>query len=111
MLRLLRHRKVFGVVSGTLRHTGAALFIRVQSFFDSPMDIRTVQHETNRVAETLRRTEMVTDEHVYAAAKTNKQSKNHAESTAYVETYRLLTQIRGRFDDMVTGMFFLPQLD
>ena len=74
-------------------------------------DIRTVQHETNRVAETLRRTEMVTDEHVYAAAKTNKQSKNHAESTAYVETYRLLTQIRGRFDDMVTGMFFLPQLD
>jgi len=68
-------------------------------------DIRTVQHETNRVAETLRRTEMVTDEHVYAAASKNKQSKGQAGNEAYVETYRLLTQIRGRFDEMVSGKF------
>ena len=68
-------------------------------------DIRTMQHETNRVAETLRRTEMVTDEHVYTAASKNKESKGQAANQAYVETYRLLTQIRGRFEDMVTGMF------
>ena len=66
-------------------------------------DIRSLQHETNRVAETLRRTEMITDDHVFTAASKNKSKRGGGDSTAYVETYRLLTQIRQRFEDMVEG--------
>ncbi len=63
-------------------------------------DIRGVQKETNSVAETLRRTELVTDDHVYKAASASKTKGG--DTTAYVQTYRYLTEIRQKFDDMVT---------
>ena len=68
-------------------------------------DIRSMQHETNRVAETLRRTEMITDDHVFKAASNIKNKRGTADGQAYVETYRLLTSIRQRFEDMVEGTF------
>jgi coiled-coil domain-containing protein 22 len=61
-------------------------------------DIRQVQKETNQVGATLARQEQVTDDHVYKAA-----SKEKGKDGAYVKSYKLLTKIRERFDDMVSG--------
>jgi hypothetical protein len=68
-------------------------------------DIRQVQKETNAVAQTLQRQENVTDDHVYRAAKDNKNSSNGGGDSAYVQSYKLLTKVRERFDDMVSSVF------
>ena len=65
-------------------------------------DIRQVNKETNSVAETLKRQEQVTDDHVYKAASKEKKSNNSGGDSAYVQSYKLLTRIRERFDDMVS---------
>jgi len=67
-------------------------------------DIRQVQKETNAVAQTLQRQENVTDDHVYKAAKDNQVATNG--TSAYVQSYKLLTKVRERFDDMVSSEFF-----
>lgn len=64
-------------------------------------DIRQVNKETNTVAATLKRQEQVTDDHVYKAASKEKKKSNSGDS-AYVKSYKLLTGIRERFDDMVS---------
>ena len=65
-------------------------------------DIRQVNKETNTVAATLKRQEQVTDDHVYKAASKEKKKSNSGDS-AYVKSYKLLTGIRERFDDMVSS--------
>ena len=70
-------------------------------------DIRQVNKETNSVAETLKRQEQVTDDHVYKAASKEKKSNISGGDSAYVQSYKLLTRIRERFDDMVSSKFLL----
>ena len=70
-------------------------------------DIRQVNKETNSVAETLKRQEQVTDDHVYKAASKEKKSNNSGGDSAYVQSYKLLTRIRERFDDMVSSKLLL----
>ena len=67
-------------------------------------DIRQVQRETITVTATLARQEQVTDDHVYKAA--SKEKKTGGGDGAYVKSYKLLTKIRERFDDMVSSKWW-----
>eukprot|EP00945_MAST-04E_sp_MAST-4E-sp1_P004252 g4252.t1 len=58
-------------------------------------DIKSVQRALNSISQKLTRTEAITDEHVFQAAKTQKNDP------AYVSAYRNLSQVREIFDDLV----------